>query len=130
MQPEPLSVSILGPALGRDNLERGLWAVIIAAGATAALMAVYYLGAGLVADFAIILNVAMIFGIMAGVDGAFTLPGLAGIALVIGMAVDANVLIYERTREELIDNKEPLKTAIDLDLLALSTRSSTATSQI
>ena len=114
LQPEPLSVSILGPALGRDNLERGLWAVFIAACATAALMAVYYLGAGLVADFAIILNVAMIFGIMAGVDGAFTLPGLAGIALVIGMAVDANVLIYERTREELIDNKEPLKTAIDL----------------
>ena len=114
LQPEPLSVNILGPALGRENLERGLWAVVMAAFATAALMAVYYLGAGLVADFAILLNVAMIFGIMAGVDGAFTLPGLAGIALVIGMAVDANVLIYERTREELIDNKEPLKVALDL----------------
>jgi len=114
LHPEPLSVSILGPALGRDNLLRGLWAVVIAAIATASLMAVYYLGAGLIADFAILLNIAMIFGVMAGIDGAFTLPGLAGIALVIGMAVDANVLIYERTREELVDNKEPLKIAIDL----------------
>lgn len=114
LQPEPISVSILGPALGRDNLERGLWAVVVAAVLTAALIAIYYLGAGLIADIAIALNIAMIFGIMAAVDGSFTLPGLAGIALVVGMAVDANVLVYERTREELVDNKESLKTAIDL----------------
>ena len=112
--PEPISVSILGPALGRENLERGLWAVALSAIATALLMALYYFGAGIVADIAVFLNVAMIFGIMAAIDGTFTLPGLAGIALVIGMAVDANVLIYERTREELIDNKEPLKNALTL----------------
>ena len=114
LQPEPLSVSILGPALGADNLSRGLWAVAVSAIATALLMALYYFGAGLVADVAVFINVAMIFGIMAGIDGTFTLPGLAGIALVIGMAVDANVLIYERTREELVDNKESLKVALDL----------------
>jgi len=114
LRPEPLSVSILGPALGADNLSRGLWAVAYSAIATAVLMALYYFGAGLVADVAVFLNVAMIFGIMAMIDGTFTLPGLAGIALVIGMAVDANVLIFERTREELIDNKEPLKNALTL----------------
>ncbi|MSR43800.1 MAG: protein translocase subunit SecD [Phycisphaerales bacterium] len=114
LHPEPISVSILGPALGADNLARGLWAVLISSCGTALLIAIYYLGAGLIADIAILLNLAMIFGIMAGIDGAFTLPGLAGIALVVGMAVDANVLIYERTREELIDNKEPLRSAVDL----------------
>ncbi|MSR68928.1 MAG: protein translocase subunit SecD [Phycisphaerales bacterium] len=114
LHPEPISVSILGPALGSENLTRGLWAVLIASCATAIMMLLYYFGAGLIADFAILLNVAMIFGIMAGIDGAFTLPGLAGIALSVGMAVDANVLIYERTREELVDRGEPLKTAIDL----------------
>ncbi len=112
--PEPISVSILGPALGADNLSRGLWAVALSAIATSLLMALYYFGAGLVADVAVFLNVAMIFGIMAMIDGTFTLPGLAGIALVIGMAVDANVLIFERTREELIDHKEPLKNALTL----------------
>ena len=114
LQPEPISVSILGPALGTENLTRGLWAVVIASCGTAVMMLLYYFGAGLIATFAILLNVAMIFGIMAGIDGAFTLPGLAGIALSVGMAVDANVLIYERTREELVDHGEPLKTAIDL----------------
>ncbi len=114
LHPEPISVSILGPALGTENLTRGLWAVVIASLGTAVMMLLYYFGAGLIADFAILLNVAMIFGIMAGIDGSFTLPGLAGIALSVGMAVDANVLIYERTREELVDRGEPLKTAIDL----------------
>ena len=114
LRPEPISVSILGPALGRDNLLRGLTAVVLAALATAVLMAVYYLGAGIIADIAVVLNLGMIFGIMAMIDGSFTLPGLAGIALVVGMAVDANVLVLERTREELVDNKEPLKTALDL----------------
>ena len=114
LRPEPISISILGPALGRDNLLRGLTAVVLAAIATAVLMAVYYLGAGLIADIAVLLNLGMIFGIMAMIDGSFTLPGLAGIALVVGMAVDANVLVLERTREELVDNKESLKNALDL----------------
>ncbi len=114
LNPEPISVSILGPALGRENLERGLWAVVVAAIATSVLIVCYYLGAGLVAVIAIALNIAMIFGIMAGIDGSFTLPGLAGIALVVGMAVDANVLIYERVREELADNHENLKNAMTL----------------
>ncbi|MSR18384.1 MAG: protein translocase subunit SecD [Phycisphaerales bacterium] len=112
--PEPVSTSILGPALGRDNLLRGRDAVVYSVLATAVVMVMYYFGAGVIANIALAINVILIFGITAMVDGTFTLPGLAGVALSIAMAVDANVLIYERVREELIDNKEPLKNALRL----------------
>ena len=109
---EPISTSILGPALGQDNLVRGLEAVGISVIIVAMIMLLYYFGAGLIADISLLINAIMIFGIMAMIDGTFTLPGLAGIALTVGMAVDANVLIFERIREELINNGEDLRDSI------------------
>ena len=109
---EPISTSILGPALGQDNLVRGLEAVAISVIIVALIMLLYYFGAGLIADISLMVNAIMIFGIMAMIDGTFTLPGLAGIALTVGMAVDANVLIFERIREELINNGEDLRDSI------------------
>ena len=111
---EPISTSILGPSIGQDNLVRGLEAVAISVAIVALIMFLYYFGAGLVADISLLINAVMIFGIMAMIDGTFTLPGLAGIALTIGMAVDANVLIFERVREELMNNGEDLRTSLRL----------------
>ena len=111
---EPISTSILGPSIGQDNLVRGLEAVAISVAVVALIMVLYYFGAGLVADISLIINAIMIFGIMAMIEGTFTLPGLAGIALTIGMAVDANVLIFERVREELVNNGEDLRTSLRL----------------
>ena len=111
---EPISTSILGPSIGQDNLVRGLEAVAISVAIVALIMVLYYFGAGLVADISLLINAIMIFGIMAMIDGTFTLPGLAGIALTIGMAVDANVLIFERVREELVNNGEDLRTSLRL----------------
>ena len=111
---EPISTSILGPSIGQDNLVRGLEAVAISVAVVALIMVLYYFGAGLVAVIALLVNSIMIFGIMAMIDGTFTLPGLAGIALTIGMAVDANVLIFERVREEIINNGEDLRTSLRL----------------
>ncbi|MCZ6834451.1 MAG: protein translocase subunit SecD [Planctomycetota bacterium] len=108
----PIAINTLGPSLGQDNLERGKTAFIYAIIAVAAFMLVYYFFAGLVADIALLLNGVIIFGFMAMIDGTFTLPGLAGIVLTIGMAVDANVLIYERIREELLSDEWDLRGAI------------------
>ena len=109
---EPISTSILGPSIGADNLLKGLKAVLLAVIVVAILMICYYFLAGLIADISLCLNALMIFGFMAMIDGTFTLPGLAGIALTVGMAVDANVLVYERIREELVNNKESLRIAV------------------
>ncbi len=109
---EPIAQNTLGPSLGQDNLERGREAFIIAIIAVAVFMTIYYFFAGLVAVFALAANGLIIFGFMAGIDGTFTLPGLAGIVLTIGMAVDANVLIYERIREEMFDNEGDLRASI------------------
>ena len=114
MSSEPISASILGPSIGQDNLVRGLEAVAISVAVVAVIMILYYFGAGLIADIALLINAIMIFGVMALIDGTFTLPGLAGIALTVGMAVDANVLIFERVREELINNQEDLRTSLRL----------------
>jgi SecD/SecF fusion protein len=110
----PIAINTLGPALGADNLQRGLWAFVLAVIVTVSIMMVYYFLAGFVANIALICNAIIIFGVMALMEGTFTLPGLAGIALSIAMAVDANVLIYERIREEVVNNKENLRTAIRL----------------
>lgn len=114
LSPEPISVSVLGPSIGQDNLTRGLKAVALSVIVVAIIMLCYYFFAGLVADLALLMNAVIIFGVMAAIEGTFTLPGLAGIALTVGMAVDANVLVYERIREELINNKEDLRDAIRL----------------
>lgn len=109
---DPIAVNIIGPTIGIDNLSRGMsalgWSVI----AVIAFMLFYYMTAGLIADFALIANGILIFGIMALIDGTFTLPGLAGVVLTMGMAVDANVLIFERIREELAGGARDLKEAV------------------
>lgn len=99
-QPAPISEQTISPLLGKDVREKGQFAILVAAGVVFVFMLVYYLFAGLVADLSLLLNLVLVMGVMAFIDAAFTLPGLAGIVLTIGMAVDANVLIFERIREE------------------------------
>ncbi|MCE9618916.1 MAG: protein translocase subunit SecD [Planctomycetes bacterium] len=111
---EPVSVSVLGPSLGSDNLQRGLLAVALSTLVLAVVKILYYLVAGGIADISLIVNALVIFGVMSFMDATFTLPGLAGVALSMAIAVDANVLIYERIREELVINKEPLRNAVRL----------------
>ncbi len=109
----PISIKTTGPQLGQDNLEAGLKAAIAALILVAVFMAAYYLAFGLIADFALFTNMVLILGTMAMFQATFTLPGIAGIVLTIGMAVDANVLIFERIREELA-RKADFKTAVRL----------------
>lgn len=93
------------PSLGKDTIKSGVNAAIYGTIAVAAFMAVYYLAAGLVANFALLLNLVILIGVMCSVGTTLTLPGIAGIVLTAGMAVDANVLIFERIREELAKGK-------------------------
>ena len=106
-----LETRSVDPSLGRDSIQSGVRAALIGAVAVVVFMAVYYLFAGVVADIALLLNVVILVGVLAAFKFTLTLPGIAGIVLTIGMAVDANVLIYERIREELAANK-PLGSAI------------------
>jgi preprotein translocase subunit SecD len=91
----------VGPSLGRESIERGVTAAIIGMALVVAFMLVYYKGAGINAVIALALNMVIVLGVMAALDATLTLPGIAGLILLIGMAVDANVLIFERIREEL-----------------------------
>jgi SecD/SecF fusion protein len=88
------------PSLGKDSINSGIRAALIGTIAVALFMAVYYLLAGLVANLALALNIVILLGVMCAIGTTLTLPGIAGIVLTIGMAVDANVLIFERIREE------------------------------
>ena len=106
LSPEPIAMNTLGPSIGADNLKRGMTAFKISVIAVALFMVGYYFFAGFVADLALLANGIIIFGMMSMIEGTFTLPGLAGIVLTIGMAVDANVLIYERVREEIRKGEE------------------------
>jgi len=105
----PIAMNTLGPSIGADNLNRGLESFVIAVVVVCLFMLAYYLMAGVVANIALIANGVIIFGFMAAISGTFTLPGLAGIVLTIGMAVDANVLIYERIREEIMAGELDLR---------------------
>ncbi|MBB02829.1 MAG: protein translocase subunit SecDF [Planctomyces sp.] len=98
---EPVSEYTISPLLGVDVQEKGIMAISVAAIAVLIFMVVYYWTAGIIADICLAVNVALVLGAMALIDATFTLPGLAGLVLTIGMAVDANVLIFERMREEL-----------------------------
>ncbi len=97
---EPISEETIGPQLGADNLHRGLLACGIGLAVVAVFLIGYYYLAGVVAFIAVVMNVVLILGSMAAINATFTLPGVAGIVLTIGAAVDANVLIFERLREE------------------------------
>ncbi|MGH7767929.1 MAG: protein translocase subunit SecD [Candidatus Binatia bacterium] len=97
----------VGPSLGSDSIRQGIISFIVGGSFVILFMAVYYKGAGLLADVAVIFNVIYLLAILAGFHAVLTLPGIAGIVLTIGMAVDANVLINERIREELRTGKSP-----------------------
>ena len=109
---EPVQVSIVGPSLGADNIRSSTIALIAGFVLVLVFMMLYYGSAGIVSIISLLLNLVFIFGALAGFGTVLTLPGIAGILLTIGMAVDANVIIYERIREELRVGKT-LKNAID-----------------
>jgi SecD/SecF fusion protein len=102
----------VGPSLGLDSTRRGLYASIISLILVFGFMLVYYRMSGLIACGTLILNIVFVFGMMSAINSTLTLPGIAGLILNIGMAVDANVLIYERIREELRFGKT-VRSAID-----------------
>jgi len=102
----------VGPSLGEDSIRKGVQAAIIGAVLVVLFMATYYRFAGLVADFALIFNILFLLAGMALLEATLTLPGIAGIILAIGMAVDSNVLIFERIREE-IRTKKTVRASID-----------------
>jgi len=97
---QPISVKTIGPSIGADNRNKGIKAGLIGLCLVVLCMLVYYMLAGSIADVALVMNILFVLAIMAGVRATFTLPGIAGIILTIGMSVDANVLIFERIREE------------------------------
>ena len=100
-----LSKEVVGPSLGQKAIDSGMYSFIIAFILVLIYMIFYYNKAGLVADVALICNLFLIFGVMASLGAVLTLPGIAGMVLTIGMSVDANVLIYERIREEIRSGK-------------------------
>jgi SecD/SecF fusion protein len=97
---QPISERVIGPSIGADNLYRGIRSGLIGLALVMGFMAVYYLASGSIADVALLLNLLFTLAIMAELRATFTLPGIAGFILTIGMSVDANVLIFERIREE------------------------------
>ncbi len=99
--PDPVMEQTVGPQLGETNRRLGMQAAIIGGIAVAIFILIYYHFAGVVANIALAMNVLFVLGIMAAAEATFTLPGIAGLILTVGMAVDANVLIFERIREEL-----------------------------
>jgi len=109
---KPVTETSIGPAMGHDSVTMGKWALIIGSIAVVLFMLIYYRGCGIAADMALISNALFIVGILSGFGATLTLPGIAGIILTMGMAVDANVIIYERIREELRDGKSP-RAAVD-----------------
>jgi SecD/SecF fusion protein len=102
---EIVEEEVVGPTLGKDNIRKGLlslmWGMLLVVG----FMIMYYSGAGMVADTVLLINIFLIIGVLASFSATLTLPGIAGLVLTVGMAVDANVIIFERIREELLKGK-------------------------
>jgi len=111
LQSEPISEQKISPQLGADTIRSGARAMLLATIVVLAFMLAYYRFSGFVADLAVLLNIVLVLALMISIKAAFTLAGLAGLVLSVGMAVDANVLIYERMREEL-DRGAGVRTAI------------------
>ncbi|PKN73194.1 MAG: protein translocase subunit SecD [Candidatus Cloacimonetes bacterium HGW-Cloacimonetes-3] len=109
---KPISTSIIGATLGTDSVRSGSTAGLIGLIAVVLFMLIYYKLSGFIADFVLVFNVGFILAILTAFGATLTLPGIAGIILTIGMAVDANVLIFERVREELDLGKTP-RSAVD-----------------
>jgi len=105
---EILENRTVGPSLGKDSIEKGFLSMLIGGVLVIVFMLVYYKLSGAVADLVLVMNILMVMAFLAALNATLTLPGIAGIVLTIGMAVDANVIIFERIREELSIGKTPL----------------------
>ncbi|HSY45154.1 MAG TPA: protein translocase subunit SecD [Steroidobacteraceae bacterium] len=103
----PIEERAVGPSLGRDNIDKGVTALLVGMAGVFAFMAIYYKTFGLVADLVLLANVVLLTALLSMMRASLSLPGIAGIILTVGMAVDANVLIYERIREELRKGVSP-----------------------
>ncbi|MDP4198004.1 MAG: protein translocase subunit SecD [Bacteroidota bacterium] len=113
--PAPVKIiqeSVVGPSLGADSISKGTWSIVWSFIVVIIFMAFYYITGGLVADMAVLINLLFTMAVLATFGATLTLPGMAGLVLTVGIAVDANVLIYERIREELSLGKS-LKLAMD-----------------
>jgi preprotein translocase subunit SecD len=113
--PAPVKIienRVVGPSLGQDSINKGVKAAIIGIGAVLLLMGIYYKLSGIIADFAMLLNLIYLLAALAGLHATLTLPGIAGIILTMGMSVDSNVLIFERIREEMRTGKT-IRASID-----------------
>ena len=113
--PTPVKIieeRIVGPSLGTDSITKGTQAVIFGLIAVLIFMIIYYKLAGFIANFALIWNILLVLAILASLQATLTLPGIAGLILTVGMSIDANVIIFERIREELRKGKSP-KASID-----------------
>jgi protein-export membrane protein SecD len=99
--------SIIGPSLGKISIEKGVQALLMSGAFVLLFMLIYYRLSGLFADVSLIVNVLLIFAVLTLFQATLTLPGLAGIILTVGMAVDANIIVFERIREEIRDGKNP-----------------------
>ena len=103
-----LEQRVVGPSLGQDSIHKGAMASLIGSVVVFIFVAIYYQVSGLIAVFSLLLNVLFVLACLVGLEATLTLPGIAGIALTVGIAVDSNVVIYERIREELRHGKGPL----------------------
>jgi preprotein translocase subunit SecD len=103
----PIEERAVGPSLGRDNIDKGVTALLVGMAGVFVFMAIYYKTFGLVADLVLLANVVLLTALLSMMRASLSLPGIAGIILTVGMAVDANVLIYERIREELRKGVSP-----------------------
>ncbi|MFM7043131.1 MAG: protein translocase subunit SecD, partial [Planctomycetaceae bacterium] len=101
LESEPISEQKISPQLGADTIRSGARAMLLATIVVLTFMLLYYRASGFIADLAVLLNILLVLALMISIKAAFTLAGLAGLVLSVGMSVDANVLIYERMREEL-----------------------------
>lgn len=97
----------IGPSLGQENIDRGINAILIGLACVIVFMALYYKAFGIIADIALFTNLVLMVAVLSMLQASLTLPGIAGIVLTVGMAVDANVLIFERIREELRNGNSP-----------------------
>ncbi len=98
---------MIGPSLGQDNIDKGIRAIVIGLALVAVFMVIYYRSFGFVADLALMTNLLLVVALLSMLQASLTLPGIAGIVLTVGMAVDSNVLIFERIREELRNGNSP-----------------------
>ena len=103
----PVEERAIGPSLGQDNIDKGVHAMVYGMLAAFIFMAIYYKLFGVIADVVLLANVVLLTALLSLVGAALTLPGIAAVVLTVGMAVDANILIYERIREELRNGVSP-----------------------